>query len=61
MSREYGKEIDEFLADVSNIKLTRKLREGRSAAWLTGWGSLLWASNSPPRSRFFNTLVFRRS
>ena len=33
MSREYGKEIDEFLADVSNIKLTGKLREGRSAAW----------------------------
>ena len=61
MSREYGKEIDEFLADVSNIKLTRKLREGRSAAWLTGWGSLLWASNSPPRSRFFDTLVFIRS
>ena len=33
MSRENGKAIDEFLADVSNIKLTGKLREGRSAAW----------------------------
>ena len=58
---ENSKAIDEFLADVSNIKLTGKLREGRSAAWLTGWGSLLWASNSPPRRRFFDTLVFIRS
>ena len=36
MSRENGKAIDEFLADVSNMKFTGKLREG-AQRWLVDW------------------------
>lgn len=61
MSRENGKAIDEFLADVSNMKLTGNLREG-AQRWLVDWMRItIVGANSPPRSRFFDTLVFRRS